>query len=201
VAYVFTNYSAVPLATVEGQINTYLGQYGSLIKGFFVDTMTNDNSPVHLDYYHTLYSFIKGLDPTLEVVGNPGTSTVPDYLLPGTVGADVLVTYENTAAIYAGFPPPSWVFGFSPSHFANLVHTEPTVAGMQADIALGVQRNVGAIYVTDRTLPNPYDQLPSYWDQEVAALKAAAVPEPGGVALAAWGVASALAAVQLRRRK
>ena len=65
-----------------------------------------------------------------------------------------------------------------------------------ADVALAAQRNVGYVYVTDQTPPNPYAQLPSYWDQEVAAISAAAVPEPGSVTIMASGcilVASGIA--------
>jgi hypothetical protein len=174
IAYVWTNYAGVPLATVEGEINTYLSQYGSLIQGFFLDGMANDNSTGDVSYYHSLYAYVKGLNPAYLVVGNPGTSTVPDYLTAATQGADVVVTFENPAANYAGNPPPSWVSGYAPSHFGNVLYAEPTVAGMNADVALAGQRNVGYVYLTDQTLNPPtgylYDQLPSYWDQEVTSL-------------------------------
>ena len=36
--------------------------------------------------------------------------------------------------------------------------------------------NVGSVYITDQRAPsNPYGNLPSYFDQEVAAVAAAAV--------------------------
>ena len=47
---------------------------------------------------------------------------------------------------------------------------------MLADLSKAVSLNAGYVYITDQTLPNPYAQLPSYWDQEVAAI--ASVPEP-----------------------
>ncbi len=185
VAYVPTFYTATPLATVEGYITTYIGQYGKLINGFFVDQMTNDNNASDLAYYHTLYTFIKGLSPSYQVIGNPGTNTVPDYLTPNTQGADTLVTYENEAQFYAGTPPAPWTSGYPRNDFANIIHTQSSVQGMMADIALAASRNVGSVYVTDQVLPNPYAQLPSYWDQEVAAIKS--VPEPGSLTLLASG--------------
>jgi hypothetical protein len=52
---------------------------------------------------------------------------------------------------------------------------------MLADLLKAVQLNAGNVYITERTLPNPYSQLPSYWDQEVAAV--ASVPEPGSLTI------------------
>jgi hypothetical protein len=84
IAYVYTNYAAASLATVEGEVNTYVSQYGSLINGFFVDGMTNDSGTADVAYYHSLYAYIKSLSAAYEVMGNPGTSTVPAYLTSAT---------------------------------------------------------------------------------------------------------------------
>ena len=171
--------------TVESQINTYITQYGSRINGFFVDVMTNDGSAAHVAYYHSLYGYIKGLNASYKVIGNPGTSTVESYLAPATRGADILVTYENPAANYSGTSPAGWVAGYSPDHFANIINDEPTVGGMLADVQIATQRNVGNLYVTDEPLNPPtgylYDRLPSYWNEEVVAL--ASVPEPASWAM------------------
>jgi hypothetical protein len=198
VAYLPTFFTATPLATVEGYLATYIGQYGNLINGFFVDQMTNDNVASDLAYYHTLYTLIKSLSPSYQVIGNPGTNTVPDYLTPSTQGADTLVTYENKAQFYAGTAPAPWTSGYPSNDFANIIHTQPSVPGMIADIALAASRNVGSIYVTDQVLPNPYAQLLSYWDQEVAAIKS--VPEPGSLTLLASGALLITLAAAARRR-
>ena len=39
---------------------------------------------------------------------------------------------------------------------------------------------LGAVFATDETMPNPYDTLPAYWDELVAAA-AAAPPRPSSV--------------------
>ena len=84
------------------------------------------------------------------------------------------MTFENDAKYYAGATPPSWVYDYSSSHFANTIYDQPTVQGMMADVALAAQRNVGYVYVTDQPINPPtgylYDRLPSYWNQEVAAV-------------------------------
>jgi hypothetical protein len=214
VAYVATWYAGThdpvkgDLSYVESEINLYISQYGSLIKGFFLDQMTNDSSSADLTYYSTLYSYIKGLPGSHQVIGNPGTSTTEDYLKPGTRGADTLVTYENDgqAQPYASAPPASWVTSYSPDHFANIIYNEP-LQNMMADSSLAAQRNVGSIFVTDQGQggSNPYAQLPSYWDQEVAAIQSLnAVPEPGALtrlASAALFGSVAAAARRLGRKR
>jgi hypothetical protein len=75
---------------------------------------------------------------------------------------------------------------------------------MVADVNIAASYNVGSIYVTDQTLPNPYSQLPSYWNQEVTAIKSAATPEPATLSI--WSVGAALvwqfrAAGKRRRQK
>ena len=100
---------------------------------------------------------------------------------------------------YQGTPPPSWVTSYSPNHFANVMYDELSSQGMMADVALAAQRNVGYVYVTDQTLPNPYGELPSYWDQEVAAISAASVPEPGSVTIMASGCMLVAPGIAVRR--
>ena len=50
---------------------------------------------------------------------------------------------------------------------------------MWSQLNLAVARNIGYVYLTDDTLPNPYDQLPGFWRAEIeyiAALNSGATP-------------------------
>jgi hypothetical protein len=174
VAYVSTSYGARGLAAVQADIARYVQFYK--IDGFFIDEMAN-NLP-HVNYYGTIYSYIKTLNPRYRVFGNPGTRTLEEYLMTPT--ADSLVTLEGTEASYANAEPPFYTNRYRASRFANIVHGVPTPTAMLNDFALAVGRNVGVIYVTDNShLGNPYNRLPTYFEQEVAAVRAAAaVPEP-----------------------
>ncbi len=97
--------------------------------------------------------------------------------------------FESDNADYPGYSPSPWNLSYDAGHFANLVYDVPTAAAMQADINQAVADHAGNAFVTDDTLPNPYDTLPSYWDQEVAAIKAQnSVPEPGTLTLFACGL-------------
>jgi hypothetical protein len=51
IAYVDTAGGSAPLATVEGEISAYLGQYGNLIDGFFFEDLSV--VPATLAYYQS----------------------------------------------------------------------------------------------------------------------------------------------------
>jgi hypothetical protein len=195
VAYIYTDYGATPLATVESEVSTYLSQYGSLIDGFFLDAMSN--LPAQVAYYQSIDSYVKGLSPTYNVIGNPGTSTDQSYLTGAA--ANTFVTFENNQSAFPGYTPPSWVYTYPSSDFANIVYNAPTTADMLLDIAQAGRQNTGYIYVTDQNLPNPYGELPSYWNQEVSALAAASAPEPATGPITAAAGLLALCIVSGRR--
>jgi hypothetical protein len=48
-----------------------------------------------------------------------------------------------------------------------IVHSVPDCETAKSHIDLAVARNIGYVYVTDDTLDNPYDSLPTYWSCEV----------------------------------
>jgi spherulation-specific family 4 protein len=188
VAYVFTDFGNEPLATVEAQLSTYISQYGSLIDGFFLDGMSL--IPSTLTYYQTLDSYIKGLSSSYTVVGNPGDPflnglTPAQYLS----AADILNIFEGPDTAPPGDPGfnnypygINWFKNFSSAQFSNIVYDAPTSAAMLADISKATGFNAGYVYVTDQTGGNPYAQLPSYWDQEVAAIASTSTPLPSPLA-------------------
>lgn len=53
-----------------------------------------------------------------------------------------------------------------------LAHTTASAADMRAAIDLAIQRNIGFVYLTDDVLPNPWDTLPSFWQDERDTLEA-----------------------------
>lgn len=169
IAYVDTSYTAVPMATVKANIDKYNGWYE--IDGIFIDQMSNTGPISRLNYYNEIYQYVKSIDPNWELMGNPGTNTLEQYLTMPT--ADRLMTSENYGSEYAEYENSPWVMNYPRSAFVHLIHSEPSSAVMLADLALAVERNVGGIYITnDPLVPNPWDTLPSYWNALVAAVGA-----------------------------
>lgn len=179
---------SISLATIENQISTYISQYGNLIDGFFIDNMFVQ--PSTLLFYQSLDTYIKNLSSSYTVIGNPGQPFLngvspTDYLST----ADVFNIFEGPdmapspgAAGFDAYPYGlNWFQkpSFPSSRFSNIVYGVSGVSEMLADVSKAAQLNAGYVDVTDQgtqTQSPSYDQLPSYWDQEVAAIS---VPEPG----------------------
>jgi hypothetical protein len=167
VGYVHTSYGARALSTVEGDISTYESEYPG-IKGIFVDEM--DNTSSNLSYYRKLYSYIKTVNSSWQVVGNPGQNTLASYLSP-TPTANELVTFENGSG-YTSYTPASWEGSYNTSNFANIVYAVPDAATMESYLSLAPANHAANVYFTDASGTNPYAGLPSYWTTEVAAIRA-----------------------------
>ena len=168
IGYLYTSDGSRPLASVETDVDRWVSLYN--IDGIFVDEMANDNDPAHLTYYSQLYSYIKSKGKDLSVVGNPGTSTLEQYVSTPTV--DTVTTFEDSAG-YSTATPPSWTTKYQSSRFANLPYQVSSSSTMTSYLTLAQQRNVGNIYVTDDGADgNPWDRLPTYWNNEVSAIEA-----------------------------
>ncbi|MCM2494221.1 spherulation-specific family 4 protein [Burkholderia glumae] len=167
IAYVHTSYGARPLSDVTADINKYLAFYA--VDGFFIDEMANDATTAHVQYYQSLYNYIKGLSPNYQVVNNPGT-TLPEIYASLPV-ADRFVVYENKQANYAGFVPNAWQAAYGADRFVHIVYNA-SASQLTGVLQLAVTNGAGGIYVTSLKLPNPYNGLPSYWSQEVLAVAA-----------------------------
>ena len=166
IGYVYSGYTARPLAEVYADIDRYADWYA--IDGIFVDEMSNTGSAGHLDYYESIYNYVKAKSALWEVMGNPGTSTLETYLTRPT--ADRLMVFENVGDAYPNYSPSSWNAGYDAASFVHLVHTEASLDAMEAHLRRAISYHAGAIYVTDDVLANPWDTLPSYWDAEVEAV-------------------------------
>lgn len=166
--YVYTSYSTRSQVPIFTDIENYKLWYG--VDGIFVDEMANDNEPTKLNYYRDIYNWAKANNPNWQVMGNPGTNTIEQYLIWPT--ADRLITQENVGALYPGYEPAAWTLNYPASRFVHLVHTEPSATTMLADLQRALAFGAGAIYITDDVLANPWDQLPSYWSEFIAGVMA-----------------------------
>jgi hypothetical protein len=164
--YVYTHYGNTttrPLSDVQADIDTYEQQYSAYgVSGIFLDEASTD--PSTLSYYSGLYTYIKGHSHLTQVVTNPGTN-IPEAFISAPT-SDTSVIFEDTSG-WTQYVTDSYVANDPAQRFAALVLKVPTVAQMHAAIALAVQRNVGYVFVTDKTTPNPYNALPSYWTDEI----------------------------------
>jgi hypothetical protein len=161
--YVHTGWGARSLKKVKADIDLYLSFYA--VDGFFIDEMSSDKKTTNLNYYATIYQYIKSRNPNYSVTGNPGAETQEDYLAKPT--ADSVMIFENDGSDYRTFVPSSWVARYPAREFVHLPYHVADSTTMSNFVGLAMSRNAGWIYITDATLPNPYDRLPAYWTNEV----------------------------------
>jgi hypothetical protein len=179
------------VSEILAQAQTYAQWYK--VDGIFLDEVSNQSSA--LGYYSTVAQGLRALRPNWQIVGNPGTGVPPEYL--GV--ADTLVTYESGTGSFAAAITEPWMLTADPTRQAALLYDVPAEARMDALLAAATGRGAGYIYVTDATVPNPWDRLPAYWTQEAAAV-VADVPEPASAAVTLSGLAL-LAGLRRRRRR
>jgi hypothetical protein len=164
IGYVHTSYGARSARAVKADIDAYYRYYPG-IDGIFLDEMSNRASTQ--SYYRGLYRHVKGKGRNL-VVGNPGAAADTSWQLDTPV-TDTVVVFEGSASAFASWTPPPWVLTQPPSRIAHLVHASPDAASMAAACLKSQQAGGGYAYVTDDQLPNPWDTLPTYWDEELGA--------------------------------
>lgn len=161
--YVYTHYATRGADTVLADAARYDSLYA--IDGFFVDELTADGGAAHLAYYAGLLAGLHALAPARPVLGNPGIDCDAGYVT--TAHFDELLTFEHWDG-YDTWAPLPWMLAQPPARFVNLVYARHDEAGMRDAIRQAAQRNVGGVYVTDDSLPNPWDTTPAYWAAEVA---------------------------------
>ncbi len=150
VGYVYTQYAARSLSSVESDIYAYKYLYG--VNGIFFDQMSN--VPGNEWYYSTLTSYVKSHGMYLSVA-NPGTGVPASFV--STV--DLIILYEN-----AGLPSVSLVSsrtdGYSKQHFAM---TPYAVSYVSSSYVSSVSNYLSYIYITNGQYPDQYTALPYYF--------------------------------------
>ncbi|HEY9643780.1 MAG TPA: spherulation-specific family 4 protein [Coleofasciculaceae cyanobacterium] len=168
--YVSTRYSQRNLAEIKREIDLYKQYYD--VDGIFLDEAASH--PDQLKYYQELYSYIKTISNLGQVVLNQGTQPDQGYL--SRPAADTVVVFENYAREWARYSPPSYTSNYAADRFSVLVHSAPDVEAMKQIIDLTLARHAKYVYVTDDSPDsadqNPWNQLPSYWDEEIQYIQA-----------------------------
>ena len=156
IGYIYTKWGKRDISEVEADIDTWLALYPN-IKGFFIDEASS--SKEEFSYYQELSRYIKA-KKELSITLNPGTPSDEIYYSI----ADTIVVFEspirelNTSKDYCqSFSSKSAliVYGANKTQMQDTLH----------------QNSCSYFYITDDSLPNPYDTLPSFLDEEIKLLK------------------------------
>ena len=68
---------------------------------------------------------------------------------------------------WPSYVPDTWIKDYEAKRFSMLAHTTSTINDMKSAIDLALKRNIGYIYVTDDGMPNPWNRLPTFWNEQV----------------------------------
>jgi hypothetical protein len=170
VGYVHTSYGARSISEVKAEIDVYASKYAGL-KGIFLDEVSAQKGDI--PYYKQAYDHIMSKSGYIHDILNPGASTDQGYL---DVSSNIVV-YESSASSYKS-PTSSWI-KCAPSSaqkagwkykFSGIVYgaSQSQMSSIASQMA---SAGIGMVFITDRTLPNPYNPLPSYWSAEATAVK------------------------------
>ena len=153
--YVYTQH--VDVTAIRNDINEYKNWYG--VNGIFFDAMSN--TPGHEAFYKQLTNYTKSMGMNFTV-GNPGSDTLPSYI--GTV--DNIVIHDNSGVLPISHLG-GWHMNFTKSNFSTISYG---VGSINQTYLRNATRNVQYLYLTDLSLPNPFEALPSYIDKLMNAL-------------------------------
>jgi Spherulation-specific family 4 len=165
--YIWTDYGATPLATVESELQNAITWYG-VASPMFDGTST---SASEVSYYQSLYNFAIA-NGARTVMFNPGTIAPQSYMFGPN---EVLQQFEGTESQFDATAFPGWMASYPASEFSATI-SAGTSAGVGTDVADAVQDGIGNVYVDDEAEPPNYSTLASFWPAEVQDVAAAGAP-------------------------
>lgn len=167
VGYVPLSYAKRPVAAVKADIDQWLALYPGILDGIFFDEQPSGAESV--PYVGECFAYARQRIKDARIVSNPGTTCAPEYLaLPGN---PIICVHENKTGPDAYQPPP-WAARFGADQVAVLLYDVPAGAAWKRALRELVRKGAGYVYVTDDSGANPWDRLPTYWVEEVAAVAA-----------------------------
>jgi hypothetical protein len=156
--YIWTDYGATPLATVESELQSAITWYG-VASPMFDGTSA---SASEASYYQALYNYAISAGAK-TVMFNAGTVVPQSYMFGPN---EILQMFEGSQAQFQAASFPSWMAGYPPSEFSAVI-SAGTSAGLATDISDAQQDGIGNIYVNDEAEPPNYSTLPAFWSAEV----------------------------------
>src|SRR3569623_1690916 len=157
--YVPTGYAGQAESAIQADDASWKSFYPS-VTGIFFDEMDFRAGNEAFYTRQTTYAHGQGLTYT---VGNPGTDTLASYV--GTV--DTILIYEKDGL----GTQPTWNQAYSASNFGVIPYDVASFdSAAQSFINNAEADHIGYIYLTNDTMPNPWDTLSTYFSDLLAYL-------------------------------
>jgi len=166
IGYVSTSYAKPPIEEVKADVDQWLKFYPG-IQGIFFDEQTSGAE--HVEYYAALYKHVRETHKLKLVITNPGTTCAEGYI--SKPAADAVCLFEGPKPFDAA-KLPDWRAHCAADRVAVLSYQIKSAEVMQKLIAAVTEAKIGLCYITDDEGGNPWDRLPMYWEDEIAAVLA-----------------------------
>lgn len=156
IGYVYTSWGKRLLSEVAADITRYAEWYE--LDGMLVDEFA---TVINLaGYYRTIRDYARSLGMPY-VMGNPGTDIPKQFI--GL--ASNFIIYENV-----GLPGSDWIGGWHRGYGKETWSICSHSVHFDEKKLKSAAKYLGLVYMTDDTLPNPYDSVCSYLERMAAAL-------------------------------
>jgi hypothetical protein len=152
--YVTCDYGRRSAEAMVEEVERYRTWYGPC--GIFMD-----QSPASASSVPAIVEFLDHVRRVrLSIAINPGQ---PDIDPQDAVIADHVVNFEGSHATYRGTRFPGWVRTLPAEKFWHLVYEVHDLQAMHEVVSDAGRLHAAIVHITDTTMPNPWEQLPSYW--------------------------------------
>jgi hypothetical protein len=164
--YVTLSYGKRPLSAVRADVDSWLYFYPD-VGGIFFDEQPSQ--PEQVAFAMDSFAYARKKVAHAFLVANPGTRCAQAYL--ASRDSPVTCLFEHEAG-FDQYELPDWADRLSADRFAVLLYGVKSAAEMRNALRQAVQKRTGYIYITDADAkPNPWNRLPAFWEEEVAAVR------------------------------
>lgn len=170
--YVTTSYAKRPIQEVQAEVDKWIQLYPR-IEGIFFDEQASGAEAV--EYQRQLYQYVRVQKKLRYVVTNPGTECNENFFK--TTTADSCCLYEGFE-VTSALKMPEWTKRYKPERMTVLAYRVKSSEQMRAAAKLILQQGSGLFFITDGDLPNPWNRLPDYWEDELKLLDEPARKSP-----------------------
>jgi hypothetical protein len=183
IGYVTTSYNERPGEEVRAEIDRWMELYPE-VGGIFFDEQASggEHAAAMIEYARYVREKVaagrkqRGTTGAKEgpplVVSNPGTWCDAKFFAQG--GPEVICIYENKSPV-STVERPRGAERLPPHRLAALAHSLTDKSYAKSAVRDALRKKIGCLYVTDAPngTRNPWDRLPSEWEELVRAVAAA----------------------------
>ncbi len=162
--YVATDYGQRAETDINADVNGYYDLYQPSGIYFAEGPMAADCDTLQPEYQRlTTLARSRGTQVYVAI----GTRFCPTYI----TFSDLMVEFAEDWTTYQSYTVPSWMPAGSADRFCHFINSVPASDASHA-LSMAVGYGAGWVFATDGVQPNPWGALPSYFDQELAAVRA-----------------------------